>query len=92
MSAAEKYNGAEPVNLGAGFEISIKDLAEMIGRLTGFAGEFVWDTSKPNGQPRRGLDVERAKEYFGFEAQMSFEEGLHQAIGWFKHNRAEIDS
>ncbi|MEK6221226.1 MAG: GDP-L-fucose synthase, partial [Chloroflexota bacterium] len=92
LKAAEQYNGAEPVNLGAGLEISIKALAETIGRLTGFKGEITWDTSKPNGQPRRGLDVERAKEYFGFEAQMSFEEGLQKTIEWFKQNRTEIDS
>jgi GDP-L-fucose synthase len=84
--AAERYNGAEPVNLGAGMEISIKDLAELIARLTGFEGEIIWDTSKPNGQPRRGLDVSRAKEYFGFEAQMPFEEGLRRTIEWFREN------
>ena len=88
---AERYNGEEPVNLGAGSEISIKDLAETIGRLTGYQGEFVWDTSKPNGQPRRGLDVERAKKYFGFEAQMPFEEGLQRTIEWFKENREKTD-
>jgi GDP-L-fucose synthase len=85
--AAEKYNGSEPVNIGAGHEISIKDLAEMIARLTGFEGKLVWDTSKPNGQPRRGLDVSRAEKYFGFKAQMSFEEGLHRTIEWYKQNR-----
>ncbi|GAB4525691.1 MAG: GDP-L-fucose synthase [Anaerolineales bacterium] len=85
--AAERYNGPEPVNLGAGMEISIKDLAELIARLTGFEGEIVWDTSKPNGQPRRRLDVTRAREYFGFEAQMSFEEGLRRTIAWFRQNR-----
>jgi GDP-L-fucose synthase len=85
--AAERYNGSEPVNLGAGMEISIKDLAEMIARLTHFEGEIVWDTSKPNGQPRRGLDVSRAKAYFGFEARMPFEEGLRLTIEWFKDNQ-----
>ncbi len=68
--AAEHYDGPEPVNLGAGWEITMKDLAELIGKHVGFEGQIVWDTSKPNGQPRRKLDVSRAKEYFGFEAQM----------------------
>ena len=90
LLAAEKYNGGEPVNLGAGSEISIKDLAELIGRLTGYEGEFAWDTSKPNGQPRRALDVQRAKEYFGFEAQMPFEEGLRRTIEWFKQNSEKL--
>ena len=89
--ATESYNDSEPVNLGSGMEISIKDLAEMIARQTGFEGEFVWDTDKPNGQPRRGLDVSRAKEYFGFEAQMPFEEGIGHTIEWFKANRDKID-
>jgi len=91
LLAAEKYNGPEPVNLGSGMEISIKDLAELIGRLVGYEGEFVWDTSKPNGQPRRQLDVSRAKEYFGFEAQVSFEEGLRRTIDWFQKHKDEID-
>ena len=90
LLAAEIYNGGEPVNLGAGSEISIKDLAELIGRLTGYEGEFAWDTSKPNGQPRRALDVQRAKEYFGFEAQMPFEEGLRRTIEWFKQNSEKL--
>lgn len=88
--AAERYNGPEPVNLGAGMEVSIKDLAETIARLTGFEGQVVWDTTKPNGQPRRGLDTNRAKEYFGFEAQMHFEEGLKRTIGWFIENQDQI--
>jgi len=86
LLAAEKYDGSEPVNIGSGYEISIKDLAEMITRLTGFEGKLFWDTSKPNGQPRRGLDVSRAEEYFGFRAQMSFEEGLRRTIEWYKKN------
>ncbi|MBA4419988.1 MAG: GDP-fucose synthetase [Anaerolinea sp.] len=81
--ATEKYNGSDPVNIGSGNEISIKDLAEMIARLTGFKGKLAWDTSKPNGQPRRGLDVSRAERYFGFKAQMSFEDGLRKTIEWF---------
>lgn len=87
LQAAEHYNGIEPVNLGAGMEISIRDLANLIARLSGFEGEFIWDTSKPNGQPRRGLDVRRAKEYFGFEAQTPFEEGLRQTIAWYRESR-----
>jgi GDP-L-fucose synthase len=82
--AAESYNGAEPVNLGSGQEISIKALAELIARLTGFAGRIVWDTSKPNGQPRRALDVSRAAEWFGFRAATPFEEGLRRTIAWYR--------
>jgi GDP-L-fucose synthase len=88
--AAEKYNGAEPVNLGSGREISIKDLAEMIGRLTGYSGEFVWDTSQPNGQPRRLLDVSRAEKLFGFRAGTDFETGLRKTIDWYRQHRAEL--
>lgn len=87
--AAERYNGSEPVNLGSGREISIKDLAETIGRLTGYQGEFVWDTDKPNGQPRRLLDVSRAEEYFGFRSATDFEEGLRKTIDWFHDHRRE---
>jgi GDP-L-fucose synthase len=90
VAAAEKYNGAEPVNLGSGREISIKDLAEMICRMAGFQGRLVWDTTKPNGQPRRGLDVTRAQEYFGWSAQVPFEEGMRRTIEWFKQNRDKI--
>lgn len=88
--AAERYNGAEPFNLGSGQEISIKDLANLIARLTGFDGELVWDTSKPNGQPRRALDTSRAAEYFGFRARMPLEEGLRQTIEWYRANRAHL--
>jgi GDP-L-fucose synthase len=84
LLAAEKYNGPEPVNLGSGYEIPIKDLTEMIARLTGFEGRLVWDASKPNGQPRRGLDVSRARQAFGFESGTSFEEGLRRTIDWFR--------
>ncbi len=82
--AAERYNESEPVNLGSGMEISIRDLAELIARLTGFEGEFIWDTSKPNGQPRRALDVSRAEKAFGFRARMTFEEGLRRTIAWYR--------
>ena len=85
--AAERYDGAEPVNLGAGFEITIKDLAEKIRNMTGFKGELVWDTSKPDGQPRRCLDTSRAKRLFGFEAQIPFDQGLRETIKWWKTNR-----
>ena len=86
--AAERYNESEPVNIGSGFEISIKDLAEKIARMTGFEGELVWDTSKPNGQPRRALDTSRATEKFGFTAKTDFEEGLQETINWFLNNRS----
>ena len=87
LLATEHYNGSEPVNIGAGFEITIRDLAEKIARLTGFAGEIRWDSSQPDGQPRRCLDVSRAKEYFGFEARMPFDEGLKATIDWYIANR-----
>ena len=87
LRAAERYNGSEPVNLGSGNEISIKDLAELIGRLSGYTGRFTWDTSKPNGQPRRALDTSRAAEYFGFRASTNFEEGLRRTIDWYRQNR-----
>ena len=90
VTAAEKYNGDEPVNLGSGYEISIKDLSEMILKMTGFEGKLVWQTDKPNGQPRRGLDVSRAKEYFGWSAQVPFEEGMRRTIEWFKENRSKV--
>jgi len=85
--AAERYNGSEPVNLGSGQEIQIRDLAELIACLTGYEGELVWDTSKPNGQPRRALDVSRAEKYFGFRAQTPFEEGLRRTINWYLEHR-----
>lgn len=90
VTAAEKYNGDQPVNLGSGYEISIKDLAEMIVKMTGFEGKLIWQTDKPNGQPRRGLDVTRAKEYFGWSARIPFEEGMRRTIEWFKANRDQI--
>ena len=90
LTAAEKYDGSDPVNLGSGHEISIKDLSEMIVKLTGFAGKLAWQTDKPNGQPRRGLDVSRAQEYFGWRAQVPFEEGLQRTIQWFRENRDQI--
>ncbi len=82
--AAERYDEPDPVNLGAGFEITIKDLAETIRDLTGFEGELVWDTSKPDGQPRRRLDTTRAAERFGFQAKVPFEKGLRRTIEWWE--------
>ncbi len=84
LLASERFNSNEPVNLGSGMEISIKELANLIRRLTGYEGEFVWDTSKPNGQPRRALDVSRAEKFFGFRALVPFEEGLRRTIEWYK--------
>ena len=84
LLAGRDYNGPEPVNLGTGTEISIKDLAETVATATGFEGEIIWDTTKPNGQPRRQLDVSRASERFGFEAETSFADGLAQTVAWFK--------
>jgi GDP-L-fucose synthase len=85
LLAAEHYNDSEPVNLGSGMEISIKDLVETIAKATGFEGKLVWDTSKPNGQPRRCLDTTRAREWFGFEAQMPFDEGLRKTVAWYRN-------
>jgi GDP-L-fucose synthase len=85
LLAAEKYDKSEPVNLGAGFEISIKDLAEKIAALTGFEGRLVWDASQPDGQPRRRLDTSRAEREFGFRAQVGFDEGLKQTIEWYRN-------
>ncbi len=87
--ATERYDDPEPVNLGAGMEITIKELAEKIRDLTGFSGQITWDTSKPDGQPRRCLDTTRAKERFGFEAQMPFEEGLRRTIDWWREQTAK---
>ena len=87
--AASHYNGQEPVNLGAGREITIRDLAGLIARLTGFRGEIVWDPSKPDGQPRRCLDVSRAEREFGFKAATDFEEGLRRTIQWYVEARRD---
>jgi GDP-L-fucose synthase len=90
LAAAERYNSSEPVNIGSGNEISIKDLANLIVRLTGYQGQIVWDTTKPNGQPRRGLDTNRAERFFGWRARVTFEEGLAQTIEWYRQNRSQI--
>jgi GDP-L-fucose synthase len=89
--AAERYDGAEPVNLGAGQEISIQELVELIARLTGFGGRVVWDTSKPDGQPRRMLDTSRAATSFGFVAKTPFEEGLRRTIEWYRRSGRTAD-
>jgi GDP-L-fucose synthase len=85
--AAERYDGAEPVNLGVGQEITIRDLVTLITRLTGFEGAVLWDTSKPDGQPRRALDTSRARERFGFVAQTSLEDGLSRTVSWYERQR-----
>jgi GDP-L-fucose synthase len=90
--AAQRYDGAEPVNLGTGEELSIRELAELIGELTGYDGEITWDTSRPNGQPRRKLDVSRAEELFGFTAGTSFRDGLERTIDWYRTHRSEAAS
>jgi GDP-L-fucose synthase len=82
--AAQRYDGAEPVNLGTGEEISIRKLAELVAELTGYEGEIVWDATRPNGQPRRKLDVSRAEELFGFRAHTTLREGLEPTIAWFR--------
>jgi GDP-L-fucose synthase len=85
--ATERYHETDPVNVGSGREISIRDLVSLIARLSGFEGKIVWDTSKPNGQPRRGLDTTRALEKFGFQAETDFEEGLKTTIDWYRQAR-----
>ena len=85
--AAERYDKPDPVNLGAGFEITIRDLAGLVADLTGFEGEIAWDTAKPDGQPRRCLDVSRAEQEFGFRAKVDFREGLERTIAWYRNER-----
>ena len=87
LLATEHYNSSDPINIGAGFEITIRELAEKIAKLTGFTGEIRWDISKPDGQPRRRLDVSKAKKHFGFEAKTTFDEGLKATIEWYTANR-----
>ena len=85
--ATEKYNKSEPVNIGAGFEISIKDLVNLIVKLTGFKGKIIWDKTKPDGQPRRFLSTIKAEKEFGFKARTPFEEGLKKTIEWYKSTK-----
>lgn len=92
VRAAEVLDEPVPVNLGTHMEITIKDLVELIARLTGFEGEIRWDATKPDGQPRRCLDTERAKERLGWTAQVGFEDGLRRTIEWFRANRSDIES
>ncbi|MFH0817330.1 MAG: GDP-L-fucose synthase [Candidatus Micrarchaeota archaeon] len=89
--ATKRYDGAEPVNLGSGMEISIKNLAGIISKKIGYKGKIIWDKNKPNGQPRRMLDVSRAEKYFGFKAKTSFEEGLELTIKWYLENKRKIE-
>jgi GDP-L-fucose synthase len=90
LLAAEKYDSPEPVNIGAGFEMTIKELVNLIGELTGFKGEIVWDTSKPDGQPRRMLDTTRARDEFGFVAKTKFRDGLKATIEWYRQNKDKV--
>jgi len=85
--ATERYEGQEPVNIGTSHEITIKNLVELIGRLTGYAGTIRWDTTKPDGQPRRKLDTSRARQLFGFDATIDLEEGLRRTIAWWEAER-----
>lgn len=90
LLAGENYNKSDPVNLGSTNEISIKDLVEIIVKETGFQGKVTWDTTKPNGQPRRKLDVSKAKNEFGFASSTKFEDGLRQTIAWYKEKRKQL--
>jgi len=85
--ATQSYDGAEPVNVGAGFEISVRELVQLIAELTGFHGSIAWDKSKPNGQPRRSVDTSRARELFGFQAKTDFRDGLRKTIEWYEVQR-----
>lgn len=89
LLATERYDGSEPVNLGSGMEITISDLVQIIARLTGFTGDLRWDTSRPDGQPRRCLDTSRAERLFGFKADTPFEEGLRRTVVWFQQVLAQ---
>jgi GDP-L-fucose synthase len=88
--ASEHYDEPEPVNLGSGRELSIKELVELIAELTGFRGRLVWDTTKPDGQPRRCLDTSRAEQAFGFRARTDFREGLQRTIAWYRQRRTLV--
>ena len=91
IAAIERYDSSDPVNLGSGHEISIKDLAQKTAKLVGFEGTIVWDTTKPNGQPRRKLDVTRARDFFGFEAEVPFDVGIRETVAWWEANREGYD-
>jgi GDP-L-fucose synthase len=85
--ATERYDGADPVNIGAGFEISIRELAALVAESCGFTGRIAWDTTKPNGQPRRSHYSTLAKQLFGFTASTPFEDGLARTVAWYRHSR-----
>jgi GDP-L-fucose synthase len=84
VAAAEHYDGAEPVNLGTGVETSIRETADVVAKEVGFTGRIVWDTSMPNGQPRRSLDASRARELFGWKARTSLEDGIARTVAWYR--------
>ncbi|TML03039.1 MAG: NAD-dependent epimerase/dehydratase family protein, partial [Actinobacteria bacterium] len=88
--AAEKYDGPEPVNLGAGKEISMRELADLVADVVGFRGKIVWDTEMPNGQPRRSIDATRAHELFGFEARTPLREGLERTLAWYREHAGAV--
>ena len=90
LLATERYDGADPINIGSGQEISVKDLAKVIAAEVGFTGEISWDRNKPNGQPRRCLDTRKAAELFGFQAHTPLEEGIARTVAWFRENRERI--
>ena len=90
VMATQSYSNPEPVNLGTGYEVTIKDLVELICKLMEFKGELIWETDKPNGQPRRCLDTERAKNSFGFSAQIDFHQGLENTIAWYRHQQTSL--
>jgi GDP-L-fucose synthase len=90
LLATERYDGPDPVNVGAGFEISIRELTTVVAEMCGFDGEFAWDTTKPNGQPRRSLDTSRAAALFGFRARTDFREGLRRTIDWYQSQRIRL--
>ncbi len=89
VAATEKYDKSDPVNLGAGFEISIRDLTKLIAELTGFRGTVVWDPARPDGQPRRSLDISKARREFGFRSRISFRQGLKKTIDWYKRTHGQ---
>ncbi len=92
LRGAELYDAPEPVNLGTGEEISIRDLASLVAELTGFTGQIRWDTSMPNGQPRRALDASKAEQLFGFRADTPLREGLERTIAWYRDSRVQQES
>ncbi len=92
VTAAENYDGSDPVNLGSGWEVTIKELAEQIAKIVGFDGQIVWDATKPNGQPRRRLDTSKAEKLFGFKAKTSLSEGLQETISWYQAQSPQLVS